>query len=69
MTAGGEAPESGPPLPGPFVHALLNQLGAILGHAELLLEELPPDSPQLADVRMIRDACRKAIALTEEWRG
>ncbi len=69
MTAGDEAPEPGTPLPGPFVHALLNQLGAILGHAELLLEELPPDAPQHNDARMIRDACQKAIELTEGWRG
>jgi hypothetical protein len=47
----------------------MNQLCAILGHAELLLDELPADARQRADVHAIRDACQKAIDLTEGWSG
>ena len=65
-----DTPDDGvTPLPRPFVHGLMNQLCAILGHAELLLEDLPEDAPQRADVLAIRDACQKAIDLADGWGG
>jgi hypothetical protein len=58
-------PATAAPLPRVFVHDLMNQLCTILGHADLLLDALPPDSPMTGDVRAVRDACRKAIELTD----
>ena len=60
-------PAAAAPLPRVFVHDLMNQLCTILGHSELLLDALPPDAPMASDVRAVRDACRKAIDLTERW--
>lgn len=60
-------PAAAAPLPRVFVHDLMNQLCTILGHADLLLDALPPDSPISDDVRAVRDACRRAIELTDRW--
>ena len=60
-------PATAAPLPRVFVHDLMNQLCTILGHAELVLDALPPDSSASDDVRAVRDACRKAIELTDRW--
>jgi hypothetical protein len=46
-----------------FEHALKNYIGIILGYAELLLEDMPPGSPHLEDVREIQKAAAAAAAL------
>lgn len=45
-------------------HEIDNPVGIILGHAELLLEELPPDDPQGDDLRAIIDECKRCKRIT-----
>lgn len=51
-----------------MLHDLVNHLTIALGNSDLLLLELPPDAPPRAELAEIRDACRRAVALVEEWR-
>ena len=44
------------------VHRLKNKLAIILGFCELLLSELPEDSPHRADLAQIHDAAKSALA-------
>ena len=50
-----------------FVHDLKNFLGIIIGYSTLLLDEMPADDPQRADVEEIRKAGDGALALVERW--
>jgi len=45
-------------------HEIDNPVGIILGHAELLLEDLPPDDSRREDVRAIIDECRRCRRIT-----
>jgi len=53
-------------LAGGIAHDFNNLLTAIFGYADLLAEDLPPDSSALADVREIRTAATRASALTRQ---
>lgn len=44
-------------------HALKNYIAVILGYADLLLDDLPPDDPHVQDVREIQRAAAAALAL------
>jgi signal transduction histidine kinase len=41
-------------------HEINNPLTAVLGYAELLLAELPPDSPNRRELETIRDEAMRA---------
>ncbi len=47
-------------------HDLKNQLGIVLGFAELLLEDLAPGNPMRADLQEILKAGQRAMALVED---
>ena len=53
-------------LAGGIAHDFNNLLTAIFGYADLLAEDLPPDSPGRADVSEIRTAATRASALTRQ---
>ena len=53
-------------LAGGIAHDFNNLLTAILGYADLLLEELPADHPMRSDIDGIRKAAKSAAALTRE---
>ncbi len=53
-------------LAGGIAHDFNNLLTAIFGYADLLSEDLPPDSPGRADVNEIRAAATRASALTRQ---
>lgn len=53
-------------LAGGVAHDFNNILTAILGYAELLLAELPPDSCHLVDAAEIRTAAQRAVELTRQ---
>jgi two-component system cell cycle sensor histidine kinase/response regulator CckA len=53
-------------LAGGVAHDFNNILTAILGYAELLLAELPPESAHLADAAEIRTAAQRAAGLTRQ---
>jgi signal transduction histidine kinase len=44
-------------------HDLKNQLGIILGFADLLLDEMDPADPRRSDIEEISAAARKAMEL------
>ena len=44
-------------------HDLKNQLGIIVGFADLILDEMPPEDPRRPDVQEISAAARKAMEL------
>ena len=43
-----------------------NLLGIVIGYANLLLDETPPDEPRRADLDEIRKAAEGALALLEK---
>ncbi|MDT8440325.1 MAG: ATP-binding protein [Desulfuromonadales bacterium] len=45
-------------------HEIDNPVGIILGHAELLREDLEPDDPRREDVQAIIDECRRCKRIT-----
>jgi hypothetical protein len=49
-----------------FEHTLSNQVAIIVGYCELLLSEIPPDSPLRADLLEMDKAARKAMAMLRE---
>jgi signal transduction histidine kinase len=53
---------------GDWRHDLKNQLGIVLGFAELLLDELPPDDARRAELAEIRTAATRAMAIINEQR-
>jgi two-component system cell cycle sensor histidine kinase/response regulator CckA len=53
-------------LAGGVAHDFNNILTAILGYAELLIAELPPESTHLADAAEIRTAAQRAAGLTRQ---
>jgi PAS domain S-box-containing protein len=53
-------------LAGGVAHDFNNMLNVILGHADLLLEELPEDTPHRHGVQEIRDAARRSADLTRQ---
>ncbi len=53
-------------LAGGVAHDFNNILTAILGHAEMIVDDLPPESPLRQDLGEIRSAARRAVALTRQ---
>jgi hypothetical protein len=49
-------------------HDITNQIGIILGFAELLLDEMDPADPRRGDVREIAAAAQKAMDLIRQAR-
>lgn len=49
-----------------FEHALCNQVAIVVGYCELLLGELPPDSPLRADLEEIHKAANTAMKMLRE---
>ncbi|OFW29957.1 MAG: hypothetical protein A3H97_04015 [Acidobacteria bacterium RIFCSPLOWO2_02_FULL_65_29] len=50
-------------------HDMKNQLGVVLGFADLLLNELEPDDPRRADIQEIHRAAARARELLLELDG
>lgn len=48
-------------------HDLKNQLGIVLGFAELILEDQEPSSATRADLEEILKAARRAMDLVDAW--
>ena len=48
---------------GPWRHDMKNQLGIVLGFADLLLHELDPTDPRRADIHEIHEAATRAMDL------
>ncbi|MDO8835319.1 MAG: histidine kinase dimerization/phospho-acceptor domain-containing protein [Vicinamibacterales bacterium] len=44
-------------------HDLNNLLGAVVGYAEMLVEDTPPDAPNAPDLRRIYEAAQRASGL------
>jgi hypothetical protein len=55
--------------PTEFEHALKNYIAIILGYADLMLEDMPPDDPRLPDLREIHKAATAAVTLLNSHRG
>ena len=53
-------------LAGGVAHDFNNMLQAILGHAELALDQLPPDSPLQEDIHEIQAAAQRSSDLTRQ---
>jgi hypothetical protein len=51
----------------PLVHALINKLSAVIGNCDLMLENTPEDSPQLARIKLIRDTAKSIVAELAEY--
>lgn len=54
--------------PPALVHDFKNQLGIVLGFAELLIAETPDDDPRKADMCEIRQAAEAALSLLARLR-
>ncbi len=54
---------------GRIAHAFNNALAALVAHAELLMDELEPDSPAREDVRAIRVAAERGAGITRQLLG
>ena len=48
-------------LAGGVAHDLNNILGPLVGYPDLILEQMPPDSPLRADIAEIRDSLVKVL--------
>jgi signal transduction histidine kinase len=46
-----------------FAHTLKNQLAIILGYADLLLADMPPEDPRYDDLQEIHKAAVSAVAM------
>jgi PAS domain S-box-containing protein len=53
-------------LAGGVAHDFNNMLGVILGHSELLIDELPPDHPLLAGLEEIKKAAERSADITHQ---
>ncbi len=53
-------------LAGGIAHDFNNLLTGIMGNASLVLEDLPPTSPQRADIQKVVDATQRAATLTRQ---
>jgi PAS domain S-box-containing protein len=53
-------------LAGGVAHDLNNILGPLVGYPELILEQIPPESPIRADIEEIRESALRAAALTQD---
>jgi hypothetical protein len=49
-----------------FEHTLCNQVAIVVGYCELLLTELPPDSPLRADLEEMHKAAMTAMKMLQE---
>jgi hypothetical protein len=52
-----------------FEHALCNQVAIVVGYIELLLDEVPADSPLRADLLEMHKAARTAMAMLQDGDG
>ena len=50
-----------------FVHDMKNQIGIVIGYANLLLDEMPADDARRGDLEEIRKAGETALRLIEAW--
>jgi signal transduction histidine kinase len=50
-----------------FVHDMKNQIGIVIGYANLLLDEMPADDARRGDLEEIRKAGETALSLIEAW--
>jgi len=48
------------------IHDLMNQMGIIIGFAELLLSESDSDDPRRADLEEMHSAASRAVALVDQ---
>ena len=53
-------------LAGGVAHDFNNMLGIILGHADLVLDQIEPDAPYAYDIKEIRKAARRSADLTRQ---
>jgi len=53
-------------LAGGVAHEFNNIMMAIMGHADLMLHELPPDSPLATNANVIRKAAKRVASLTRQ---
>jgi hypothetical protein len=51
-----------------FEHTLCNQVAIIVGYCELVLDELPPDSPLRPDLEEMYKAAKTAMKMLQEPR-
>ncbi|MGH9409536.1 MAG: hypothetical protein ACRD1V_08780 [Vicinamibacterales bacterium] len=49
-----------------FVHTLCNQIAIVLGYCEVLLDEVPADSPIRADLVEVHKAATAAMQMLRE---
>jgi hypothetical protein len=61
-------PPASVPVSRVMLHDLVNHLTIALGNSDLLLMELAPGAPSHVEITEIRDACRRAVALVDQWR-
>ncbi len=52
---------------GQFVHDMKNLIGIMIGFSNLVLEAMPADDPNRADVDEIRKAAESSIVLLNDW--
>ena len=50
-----------------FVHDMKNQIGIVIGYANLLLDEMPADDPRRGDLEEIRKAGETALSLINDF--
>ena len=52
-----------------FLHDMKNMLGVVVGYANLLLADMPPDDAKRPDIEEILRAGETALALLEKWKA
>jgi signal transduction histidine kinase len=52
-----------------WVHDMKNCLGIVMGFADLLLDEMPPDDVRREDIQEIATAARRAVQLMTQVGG
>ncbi len=53
-------------LAGGVAHDLNNILGPLVGYPDLIIEQLPPDSPIIRELQTIRDTAKRAAAVIQD---
>ena len=52
-----------------WIHDMKNCLGIVMGFADLLLDEMPPDDTRREDIQEIANAARRAVQLMLQVSG